>query len=106
LQSFWPLQHYTPHQNVLWLWLKTGIIGITAFLALWALAISRCIRYLRANREYPMTAIVIISSLLMFAIFATVDQGLVVSRAAIPFGAAIGAAFALPRQPAEEADSV
>src|SRR5262249_10873421 len=26
LTSFWPLQQFTPHANILWLWLKFGVI--------------------------------------------------------------------------------
>ncbi len=33
LTSFWPLQQFTPHANMLWLWLKFGLLGAAAFIA-------------------------------------------------------------------------
>lgn len=29
--SFWPFWHYTPHNSVLWLWMKDGALGFAAF---------------------------------------------------------------------------
>ena len=49
LTSFWPLQSYTPHENVLWLWLKGGILGISVALGIWVLAFKRCFMAIRQS---------------------------------------------------------
>lgn len=100
LESFWPLQTYTPHQNILWLWLKMGLVGLSAFLALVALALSRALAVVRSSRTLePRVAlgIVVAATLLMYLAFATVDLALVGARGSVPLAVALGVAFALPR---------
>ncbi|MFN0148705.1 MAG: O-antigen ligase family protein [Dehalococcoidia bacterium] len=58
LTSFWPLQNYTPHQNILWLWLKMGIVGISAFLTLWVLALRQCFLNMRGFARAPVLPVV------------------------------------------------
>ncbi|HEX6032572.1 MAG TPA: O-antigen ligase family protein [Tepidiformaceae bacterium] len=100
LESFWPLQFYTPHQNILWLWLKLGLAGIAAFLALIAIALSRCISAVRESRtmdDRATVGIIVAATLLMYIAFATVDQALIGTRGAIPLAVALAIAFAIPR---------
>lgn len=76
LRSFWELQFYTPHQNILWLWLKMGIVGISVILAAFSLAIARCLDYLRSTDPSStgwIGAILVATSLAMCLSFATVD---------------------------------
>jgi hypothetical protein len=106
LTTFWPLQHFTPHNNVLWLWLKMGIVGISVALTVWALALSRCIRAVREapHRELPVVPVVLAATLVILLTYNTVDIGLVGTRSIAPLAIALALAFALPtgsREPAE-----
>ena len=83
LRDFWPPQYFTPHQNVLWLWLKMGPLGMAAFLSMIVLALQRCIR---ACRTMPLDSVafgggvVLIAAILMALCYSTVDLGLTGSR--------------------------
>lgn len=83
LRDFWPLQYFTPHQNVLWLWLKMGPLGMAAFLSMIVLALQRCIR---ACRTMPLDSVafgggvVLFAAILMALCYSTVDLGLTGSR--------------------------
>jgi O-antigen ligase len=106
LESFWPLQFYTPHQNILWLWLKLGLAGIAAFLALIAIALSRCISAVRespAMDDRATVGVIVAATLLMYIAFATVDQALIGTRGALPLAVALAIAFAIPRPAAPAA---
>ena len=39
LTATWPLQLYMPHNNMLWIWMRTGIVGFMNFWAVIGLAI-------------------------------------------------------------------
>ena len=97
LTSFWPLQSYTPHENVLWLWLKLGILGISVVLGIWVLAFKRCLLAIRhgAGGETWVFPVVLASVLTMYLSYAEVDQSLVVSRAACLLGVVLALAFSL-----------
>ncbi len=74
--DFWPLQHYTPHQNLLWLWLKMGVVGLAVFAGAWLIAVSRCIAACRAAsawRDVPPAAVILAAILVMVAVYATID---------------------------------
>lgn len=84
LTDFWPLQDYTPHQNVLWLWLKMGVAGIAVLMGLWMLALKRCLDVIRStprSAPLPATAVILASSLLMYLSYAQIDQALTGTRA-------------------------
>lgn len=101
LESFWPLQYYTPHQNLLWLWLKLGFFGVSAFLAVVAIAVGRCVRIVlrsEAVGDVEALAIITAATLLMFLAFATVDIALVGPRGTAPLAVALAIAFALPQE--------
>jgi hypothetical protein len=86
LRSFWPLQQYTPHQSILWLWLKMGIVGISVVLGFGVLVLSRAFAVLRrprTNLEWTIAATAV-STLLMFLIYATVDLGFTSARSLAP----------------------
>lgn len=106
MTAWWPLQYYTPHQSVLWLWLKMGLIGISIFLGFALLLLQRC---LTTMRHYPndlewSVAALAFTGLLMFLIYATVDVGFAGPRALAP--AAVLAAVALRiRRSTEEVDT-
>lgn len=96
LQEYWPLQFYTPHQNVLWLWLKMGLLGASVILGLWVLAAGRAIRaVMTTGRESPppMLAMFVVSLLAAHLAFASLDVTYAVTRAAAPLGVLLALAF-------------
>lgn len=96
MTSYWPLQYHTPHQNVLWLWLKMGIIGISTVLGAWLLASARAVRaFWVAPRDgpFPFLPLVLMSMFAAYLCFATVDVTFASTRAMVPFGAALAIAF-------------
>jgi len=98
LQSFWSLQRYTSHQNVLWLWLKMGILGIAVVLGFAATALSRCRTAMRdtARDEEWLAAAVTFSAIIMFLMYSTVDLGFIGSRSVAVAAIAAAVAFTLP----------
>ncbi|OAI40735.1 hypothetical protein AYO38_05340 [bacterium SCGC AG-212-C10] len=99
LDDFWPLQLYTPHQNILWLWLKMGIIGISVFLGTWVLAMKRCLIAIREAPKkgpLPILPVTLACSLLMYLSYARIDQALVSTRGMAPLAVVCALAFLLP----------
>ncbi len=98
LTDFWPLQHFTPHNNVLWLWLKMGITGIAVILGVWALALSRCIRAVREapRGAFPVVPVVLAATLAIMFAYNWVDIGLASTRGVAPVAIALALSFALP----------
>ena len=45
--SWWPFWHYEPHHNILWVWLKTGMVGFIAFWVLMGGAVARAAHLVR-----------------------------------------------------------
>jgi hypothetical protein len=98
LRDFWPLQYYTSHQNILWLWLKMGIFGITAVIATFALALNRCLLAIRrAVMGSPtyLASVTVAAGLLMYISFATVDLVFPSTRAMCVLGFMFAIAFQL-----------
>lgn len=100
LQRFWSLQYYTPHQNVLWLWLKMGIVGITVVLGFLTVAMCRCIQAARdaKSEEEWAVPVVCLTILVMFLIYSTVDLGFIGPRSVAPAVVACAIAFSFARQ--------
>jgi len=95
--AFWPLQQYTPHENILWLWLKTGFFGATAFLATWMIAFSRSIRACAARAMAGRSTVepmLVAAVLAMYVAYAHVDLAFVTARAAVPLAAVLAIALA------------
>ncbi len=105
LTSSWTLQAYTPHQNVLWLWLKMGILGISVWLGVALIALQRCVARMKESKfdvQWSVAA-VSFSGLLVFLVYATVDLGFVGPRSFAP-AAVLGAiAFSFGRPQSEGA---
>ncbi len=98
LKDFWPLQDYTPHQNILWLWLKMGVPGIAVILGLWLVGLKRCIQVARStprNAPLPTAAITLAAILLMYFSYASIDQALTGTRGIAPLAAALALCFRL-----------
>ncbi len=106
--SWWSLQYYTPHSNILWPWLKTGIIGMSVLLGIWVLALRRCLTAARdapALAPVPLVPLVVAASLVAFLTFSSVDLLFVGSRSMVPFGMTVATAFLLcdaPTAPTED----
>jgi O-antigen ligase len=100
LEHFWSLQYYTPHQSVLWLWLKMGVFGISAVLGFAVVAISRCLRAAReaANEEQWGLAAISLGVILMFLMYSTVDLGFVGPRGIAPAVIACAIAFSFEKR--------
>ena len=99
LTAFWSLQFYTPHTNVLWLWLKMGIFGITACLSLWVVALKRCLVAFRSKpraHPVPVLPLILACTLVMYLAYARVDLALIGTRSMAPFAAAVALALCLP----------
>jgi hypothetical protein len=99
LTSFWPLQLYTPHTNVLWLWLKLGLLGFSVILAVWVLAFRRCLLAFRQRVEphqLPALPVLLACILLMYFSNAQVDLVLVGTRSAALLAVAMALSLSLP----------
>lgn len=99
LSYFWPLQSYTPHQNILWLWLKMGIFGVSVVLGLAVVVIQRCIVHLRQrHRDIQWSAAAVtLTGTLMFLIYSTVDLGFIGPRSVAPAAILTAVGFSLAR---------
>ena len=114
LSDRWPLQYYTPHNNIMWLWLKFGVFGASMIIGVWVLATSRAIGSIKdAPRGSPLPVIplAIVATLVIYFAFAEVDVIFTRTRVMVPLAIAIAAAFSLPQlrgatsgQPATPAD--
>jgi O-antigen ligase len=97
LTGFWPLQFHTPHQNIYWLWLKMGVVGVSVVLAIFMAALARCMRSIFRRPEMDgvwLTAAVVATGLLMFLMFATVDVVFPSPRGMVVLGVLFALAFA------------
>ena len=91
--SWWPFWHFEPHNSVLWVWLKTGVFGFIAFLALCGTAIGRGVDLARRRgaRDVRLLAALAVSATVMVLVYSYVDLGLVSVRVMVFFGAVLGA---------------
>ncbi|MGE0572629.1 MAG: O-antigen ligase family protein [Dehalococcoidia bacterium] len=104
--DFWPLQLYTPHQNLLWLWLKMGIAGAAILLGLWVLAFRRCLaacfRIRAGGGALPIEPIFFASALLMYLVYARIDLAVVASRASVPLAVLLALVLMRPWSKVEQ----
>jgi hypothetical protein len=92
LSGFWPFWDYIPHNTILWLWLKGGVLLFAAFWFLLGTSLAQAAGLLRRVREPLPVAIVsvITAYFVMVVLFAYVDLGLMSTRLMAGFGAAMG----------------
>ena len=98
LTDFWPLQSYTPHQNILWLWLKMGVAGISVFLGIWILALRQCLSNLRGlarARVVPVLPMLTAAGLVMYLAYARIDLALISTRSCALLAALIAIGLSL-----------
>jgi hypothetical protein len=96
LTSFWPLQRHVPHQNLLWLWLKMGVLGLAVILGVWVLALARCALAVRSAPGIPPLPVILICILFIGLAFASVDILLGGTRGTAVMGVALALAFDFP----------
>jgi O-antigen ligase len=109
LSSFWPMYRYLPHNSILWVWVKGGVLAFVALLFLFAVAMNRSAQLFNTLTEPALrtAALTAAACVLMFAVFAYTDLGLVTPASVFFFGLALGVIGALgrfvtPAQPAFE----
>lgn len=90
--SWWPFWHFEPHNNVLWVWLKTGALGYVFFWTMIGGAVSRAA--FAAKRLVDPTlrcaALFCLVAVVGTVVFAWVDLGLVSGRVTMLLGVALG----------------
>ena len=105
---WWSLQFHTPHTNLLWLWLKMGLLGASVFLGTWVIAMARCVRSIgdapRRARP-PMLPLVLAGTLAMYMAFAEVDLVLTGTRPIAPLAIALALALTMPLGTRPRADA-
>jgi hypothetical protein len=99
--SFWPYWHYTPHDEILWIWMKMGIIGFIAFWWLIASALYRSGRLtqaLSAAGDYKARALLAAAAclIIMQMTVSYVDLGLTSDRVMLVLGIMLGVIGHLP----------
>lgn len=95
--SFWPLWRYVPHNTVLWMWMKAGILGFASLVALFAAAAMRSMQIMVPLRSNSMKALAfgLGAIVIMFLLYSWADLGLVSARAMVMFGLVLGSIGAL-----------
>lgn len=104
LTSFWPMQSFTPHQSILWLWLKMGWFGISVFLGAVVMVLQRTFEQMRnagADHNRWMLGAVLFSATVMFLMYSTVDIGFAGLRQVGPMMVVAAIALTLPRSARE-----
>ena len=88
---------YLPHNNLLWLGMTMGLLGLVAFLYLMASVALQSVGALMASQdaEHRLLYALGLASLIAFLIFALLDQGLLSQRMDIFMGVIMGL-LALP----------
>ncbi len=100
-ESFWPFWHYTPHDEILWVWAKMGILGFFAFWWLIASALYRSGRLtqaLHAARDDKARALLAAAACLivMQVSISYVDLGLTDDRSMLMLWVMFGVIGHLP----------
>jgi O-antigen ligase len=73
--SFFEFYQYIPHNSILWIWIKTGVFGFLSMMVMFAVAIRAGVATLVKERDPTAAALAIvgITYIAMFAVFAFVD---------------------------------
>ena len=90
--DWWVFQFYTPHAEVLWIWLKVGAFGFIAFWLLLCTSLMRAGAVVRRVGAAPLGFACLVASLyvVMILVFAYVDVGLANQRCEVLLGVMIG----------------
>jgi hypothetical protein len=90
--SWWPLARYETHANILWIWMKMGVIG---FIALWVLmgaAVARAAYLTRNLHDSNLRAFALMSlgCIITVLTFCYVDLGFTAGRIPVFLGTILG----------------
>lgn len=90
--SWWPFWRYETHNNILWIWMKMGVVGYVVFWALVGGAISRAAFAAKHLNDPTLrcAALFCLIAIIGTVVFAYVDLGLVSGRVCVLFGTALG----------------
>lgn len=99
LTSFWPFWPYIPHNTILWLWMKAGLLGFLLFWYVMGTGLTQTAQVVRRTKDpWLLTAgVVTMSFLIMLAMFSYIDLGLTSPRLMILFGVFLGLVTVLQR---------
>lgn len=88
----WPFQFYTPHAEVLWIWLKVGAFGFTAFWYLICTALAQAGNVIRrvGMPNGGFTCLLAACFIVMLLTFSYVDVGLANERCELLLGTMLG----------------
>jgi O-antigen ligase len=92
LSAQWELYPYVPHNSVMWIWMKAGIVGFLSLVGLFAVALMRSTQ-LTLQLEPGLLKVAAFSFgaiALMFLLYSWADLGLISARALALFGIALG----------------
>ena len=97
--SWWAFWHFEPHHNILWVWLKLGIVGFLAFWFLLGSALARAAYLARVLQrpEARVFAMFAIAGIISTVVFCYVDLGLVSGRVTVFLGTLLGTVSILDR---------
>lgn len=92
LTAWWPLQQYIPHNTILWLWMKGGILAFVLVATAFGYAMTRGMMLVRVQstpllQAWSAGAAAMVPMMFLFAWY---DLGLVVVRATIIFAICLG----------------
>ena len=101
----WEFQFYTPHNQVLWIWLKMGLPGFVVTMWLFGASVARAARLVIVGSLGELTpfAVAIATFIVMLPLFAYVDIGFASGRPMLLLGALLGVCVAMPALLAREA---
>lgn len=90
--SWWPFWHFETHNNILWIWLKTGVLGYIVFWTMVGGAVSRAAFAAKRLVEPTLRCAALFSLIAIVGtvVFAWVDLGLVSGRVTVLLGVALG----------------
>ncbi|HEY8648534.1 MAG TPA: O-antigen ligase family protein [Candidatus Limnocylindria bacterium] len=90
--SWWPFWRYETHNNVLWIWMKTGAAGYLFFWLLLGTAMARAASGTRRLRDPALrtAALVCLAGLVGAVVFGYVDLAFVSGRTTILVGTLLG----------------
>jgi hypothetical protein len=90
--SWWDFWHYETHNSILWVWMKTGVIGYVLFWCMIGGAISRAAFAAKRLTDPTLrcAALFCLVAIVGTVVFAYVDLGLVSGRVMTLFGTALG----------------
>lgn len=102
--SWWPLWHFVAHNNVLWLWLKLGILGFIAFFVVMGVAVARGVQLARTLTVPELRTFAAIATVGIVAVlvFSYVDIALVTGRVTVFLGVLLGTLAVLERVQRDE----